>query len=57
MEDIFKLLEKKKIILPEDVDILLKNCIKLTVFDSVEQLKIAAVNVIRFILLLYYIFK
>jgi hypothetical protein len=44
MEYFIKILEKKKITLPDDVYVLLKNCKEFTVFDSVEQLAITAVG-------------
>ena len=44
MEYFIKVLEKKKITLPDDVYVLLKNCKEFTVFDSVEQLAITAVG-------------
>jgi len=44
MKDIFQVLGKKNIALPQDVNMLLKSCQNLTVFDSVEQLAIAAVG-------------
>jgi hypothetical protein len=44
MKDFFKVLEKKKITLPDDVFVLLNSCKKFTVFASVEQLAIVAVG-------------
>jgi hypothetical protein len=44
MEDFFDILDKKKIVLPDDVLILLKSCKKFTVFNTVEQLAVAAVG-------------
>lgn len=44
MKDFFKVLEKKKIALPDDVYVLLNSCKKYTVYDSVEQLAEAAVG-------------
>lgn len=44
MNDLFKVLKKNKITLPDEVHILLTGCRKFTVFDSVEQLAIAAVG-------------
>ncbi len=43
-ENLFKTLESKRIALPDDVHVLLNSCRKYTVFDTVEQLKIAAVG-------------
>jgi len=43
-ENLFKTLESKRIALPDDVLVLLNSCRKYTVFDTVEQLKIAAVG-------------
>jgi hypothetical protein len=44
MKDFFNVLEKKKIILPDDLYVLLNNCKKYTLFDSVEQLATVAVG-------------
>lgn len=44
MKDFFKVLEKKRITLPDDVFVLLNSCKKLAVFDTVEQLAITAVG-------------
>jgi hypothetical protein len=44
MKEFFKLLEKKKIALPDDVYVLLNSCKKYTIYDSVEQLAEAAVG-------------
>jgi len=44
MKDFFKVLEKKKIALPDNVYVLLNSCKKYTVYDSVEQLAEAAVG-------------
>jgi hypothetical protein len=44
MESIFKILEEKKIVLPDDVFILLNNCKNHTVFNTVEQLALTAVG-------------
>jgi len=44
MNDLFKILKKNKITLPDDVHGLFTGCRKITVFDSVEQLAIAAVG-------------
>lgn len=44
MNDLFKVLKKNKITLPDEVHVLLTGCRKFTVFDSVEQLAIAAVG-------------
>ncbi len=44
MKDLFKLLGKKKIILPDDVYVLLNSCKRYTIYDSVEQLAEAAVG-------------
>jgi len=44
MKDFFKVLEKKKITLPDDTFVLLNSCKKFTVFDSVEQLAVIAVG-------------
>jgi hypothetical protein len=43
-KDILKLLENKKVKLPEEAKNLLINCKKYTVFDSVEELVVAAVG-------------
>ncbi|MBN1416442.1 MAG: DUF4914 family protein [Bacteroidales bacterium] len=43
-ENFFKVLESKKITLPDDVYMLLNSCKKYTVFDTVNQLKDAAVG-------------
>ncbi len=45
MKDFFKVLEKKRITLPDDVFVLLNSCRKLSVFDTVEQLAIAAMGI------------
>jgi hypothetical protein len=44
MKDFFKVLEKKKITLPDDIFVLLNSCKKFIVFDSAEQLAISAVG-------------
>ncbi len=44
MKDFFKILDKKKIIIPDDAFFLLNCCKGFSVFDTVEQLAIAAVN-------------
>jgi hypothetical protein len=44
MKEFYNVLEKKKITLPDDVYVLLKNCKEFTVFDSVEQLAFIAVG-------------
>ena len=44
MKDFFKVLERKKITLPDDVYVLLNSSKKYTVFDTVEQLAVAAVG-------------
>jgi hypothetical protein len=44
MKDFFKVLEKKRITLPDDVYVLLNSCMKYTIFDTVDQLAIAAVG-------------
>lgn len=44
MKDFFKVLEKKKITLPDDVYVLLNSCKKYTIYNSVEQLAEAAVG-------------
>lgn len=44
MKDFFKVLEQKKITLPDDAFVLLNSCKKFTVFDSVEQLAVVAVG-------------
>jgi len=44
MKNFFKVLEKKKIALPDDVYVLLNSCKKYTIYDSVEQLAEAAVG-------------
>jgi len=44
MKDFFKVLEKKKITLPDDVYVLLNSCKRYTIYDSVEQLAEAAVG-------------
>jgi len=44
MKDFFKVLEKKKIALPDDVYVLLNSCKGYVVYDSVEQLVEAAVG-------------
>lgn len=44
MKDFFKSLEKKKIVLPDDVYVLLNSCKKYTIYNSVEQLAEAAVG-------------
>lgn len=44
MKDFFKVLEKKKIVLPDEVYVLLNSCKKYTVFNTVEQLAEAAVG-------------
>jgi len=44
MKDLLKILEKKKITLPDDIFALLNNCKNISVFDSVEQLASAAVG-------------
>jgi hypothetical protein len=44
MKDFFKVLENKKITLPDDVFVLLNSCMKYTIFDTVEQLAIAALG-------------
>jgi hypothetical protein len=44
MKDLIKILEKKEIVLPDNVALLLNECKKLTVFDTIEKLAIAAVG-------------
>jgi hypothetical protein len=44
MKDFFKVLEKKKIVLPDDVYVLLNSCKGYTVYDTVEQLSEASVG-------------
>jgi len=44
MRDLFKILNEKTIKLPTDVEELLRNCKKVTYFDSPEELAIAAVG-------------
>ena len=44
MKDFFKLIEKKKITLPDDVYILLSSCKKYTIYNSVDQLADAALG-------------
>ncbi len=44
VENLFKILESKKIVLPDDVHVLLSSCKNYRVFDTVEELKIAAVG-------------
>ncbi len=44
MDPFFETLENKKITLPGYVEEILKNCVKYTVYDSVEQLATAAVG-------------
>ena len=44
MKDFFKVVEKKKVVLPDEVYVLLNNCKKYTVFNNVEQLAEAAVG-------------
>lgn len=44
MNDFFKLLEQKKITLPDDVYVLLNSCKKFTVFNTVNELAVAAVG-------------
>ena len=44
MKDFFKVLEKKRITLPDDVYVLLNSCKKFSVYNSVEQLAEAAVG-------------
>lgn len=44
MKDFFKVLEKKNITLPDDVYVLLNNCKKYTIYETVEQLAYAAVG-------------
>ncbi|MDP2338380.1 MAG: DUF4914 family protein [Bacteroidota bacterium] len=44
MNDFFKVLEKKKIALPDDIYVLLNSCKKFTLFNTVEELTIAAVG-------------
>jgi hypothetical protein len=44
MKDFFKILERKKITLPDDIYILLNSSKKYTIFDTVEQLAVAAVG-------------
>ena len=44
MNDLFKILKKNKITLPDEVHGLFTGCRKITVFDSVEQLAIAALG-------------
>ncbi|MBN2610292.1 MAG: DUF4914 family protein [Bacteroidales bacterium] len=42
MNNLFKILEKKKIALPDDAFVLLNSCKRYEVFDSVDQLALAA---------------
>ncbi|MBA4409782.1 MAG: DUF4914 family protein [Bacteroidota bacterium] len=44
MNDFFKLLEKKKITLPDNIYVLLTSCRKFTVFNTVDELAVAAVG-------------
>ena len=44
MNDLFVILEKKKIALPKDIDELLRHCRKFTLYETTEQLAIAAVG-------------
>jgi hypothetical protein len=44
MKDLYELLEKKRITLPDDVNTIFKNCIQCKVYDSYEELAIAAVG-------------
>ena len=44
MNDIFEQLKQKKIILPAEVSGIMKNCKRLTLYDSVDQLVAAAVG-------------
>ncbi len=44
MKEFFKVVEKKKIVLPDEVYVLLNSCKKYTVFNTVEQLAEAAVG-------------
>lgn len=44
MKSLFKILEKKKIALPDDAFVLLSSCKSFRLFDTVEQLEIAAVG-------------
>jgi len=44
MNDFLRILEKKNITLPDDIFDLLSSCRNYKVFDSVEQLTIAAVG-------------
>jgi hypothetical protein len=44
MSELFKILEEKKISLPENISALLKSCKKLSVFDTTDQLAVAATN-------------
>lgn len=44
MNDIFEQLEKKKILLPAEVFAIVTNCKKLTLYESVDQLVVAAVG-------------
>lgn len=44
MNDIFEQLKKKKIMLPAEVSGIMKNCKRLTLYDSVDQLVVAAVG-------------
>jgi hypothetical protein len=44
MEDFFRKLEEAGVVLPEDILSVLKGCKKFTVFNSVEQLAVAAVG-------------
>ncbi|MFA6580599.1 MAG: DUF4914 family protein [Paludibacter sp.] len=44
MNNFFEELEKRNVVLPEDVKTLLNHCVKFTVFETVEQLALAAVG-------------
>ena len=44
MSDLFLILEKKNIRLPEEVKLLLDNCRQYTLYDTIEQLTIAAMG-------------
>lgn len=44
MSNFFEELEKRNVVLPEDVKTLLNNCVKFTVFETVEQLALVAVG-------------
>ncbi len=44
MKNLFKLLEEKGIVLPENISSLIQACKKLSVFDTTQDLAIAACN-------------